>query len=63
MSERSRQFLENWIKRLERLKRNKFLSQIKDSRKSQSQSTQAIDKKPKDESKKRKKLYLIYKKI
>ena len=49
MSERSRQFYENWIKRLERLKRKKFLNQVKDSRKSHAQSTEAIGKKPEDE--------------
>lgn len=48
MSERSRRFSENWIKRSKRLKKREFLSRIKDSHKNQAQSTEAIDKK-KDE--------------
>lgn len=49
MSERSRRFYENWIKRLERLKRKKILSQSKDSYKSQAQSTETINEYPKNE--------------
>ena len=49
MSERSRRFLENWIARSKRLRKKKIFSQSKDSRKSQAQSTEATDEKPKDE--------------
>ena len=49
MSERSRQFLENWKNRLEMLKRKTLLSQIEDSHKRQAQSTEGIDKKLKDD--------------
>lgn len=48
MPERSRRFLENWLKRLERLKGKKLSLPNKDSLKSQAQSTNAIDKKSKD---------------